>query len=271
MRVRTKSLLAAAAMALLASTQAKAAYLVDLTTANAEDFANGAFYFQAGPGSGTGTFNPFLHIQANGVEQGYNTTDHTALSAEGFPEAVDVHTLSLQYSTLSVMNHPDAASTPTDYVQIALDINQGGGNPLLDLVDLRVFLGNAGNLSGFPTFGGNAIQIFDSNSGPDGSGVIRFNNNLGSGSGTADAVINIPKSLFDTTIAANPGHTFVYVFASFTGGNGGFEEFNSSDVPILTADQIASVPEPSSMALTALGAVGLLGYALRKRKGGAAE
>src|SRR3954468_18762573 len=78
--------------ALSATSAARAAIVIDLTTRGSQGTINGAIYKQVDPQpTGTGVINSFLRLQAKDVEQGYNT-DHRPVE---FDEKTDIHTRSL--------------------------------------------------------------------------------------------------------------------------------------------------------------------------------
>ncbi len=88
------------------------------------------------------------------------------------------------------------------------------------------------------------------------SGVATFSDGGGSAAwGAALATITQPES-FSFSLA---GATLTGVGSTF-----GFANFNASDVNVNVGNL---VPEPSTMAIAGLGALGMIGYGIRRRKG----
>ncbi|HBB34154.1 MAG TPA: hypothetical protein DDZ80_30280 [Cyanobacteria bacterium UBA8803] len=118
----------------------------------------------------------------------------------------------------------------------------------------QIFLGNAGDLTNYPTFNGDATKIFDLDIGADGdSSVLMQDRNPGSG--RYDYLISVADSLFQGS------NEYVYLYSKFTGAQGGFEEFATGESE---NQPPTSVPEPETwvgMGLVA-GAMALL----RRRK-----
>jgi hypothetical protein len=204
--------------------------------------------------TGTGVIDSFLRVQANGSEQGYNTSAGTPLDTVG-----GNFTHSLQLSAVPVVNF-----NGTSYREFLLDVNQSGSGTtsLISLNQVQVFLSAAQAPDGLTSSGSPLVLTF-----PGANEVFRLSGvgsvdeiildaSRNSGSGSGDMLLYIPNSLFT---GANT--QFVTLYSQFgTPGanpsNAGFEEWA---VRLGTT----SVPEPTSLLL--LGA-GLLGFGVMRRR-----
>lgn len=212
---------------------------------------NGAYFqeIDTPTPAGTGVIDSFLRLQSQGnntTEKGYNTDKR--------PLEFDENN-SPQFTRSLLLNDvPIVNIGGVDYRQFILDINEPNADkkdpnlPLITLKALNIFLGNAGNLTGYPTFGGNATQIYNLTE----SLILRDSN---SGSGRYDLLANIPNALFKGS------NNYVYLYSEFTGAEGGFEEW--------AVRKPLSQPIPTPALLPGLIGMGLA--ALRKRKGETAE
>jgi hypothetical protein len=271
------SVIVVAAIAALSSPM-MAITTLDLTTAGAQATGNadvgGSFIVQQiNPQStGTGVIDPFLRIQANTNEQGYNTSLSTPLDDKGGP-----FTRALLLSEI-----PTVTISGVVYRQFLLDINQntGGTNEFLNLTQIQLFQVNADRNDGvvnplsdsnsvsaltFPT-GPAANQIFKmSNTAADAYNTILMDYSLNPGSGAGDMFLYVQNSLFSTALSN------VIMYADFgrdpggSGSNDGFEEWavlKSSTTPCVGC---TAVPEPTSVSLlTTL--IGGLGWMTWKRR-----
>jgi hypothetical protein len=233
--------------------QAQAGQL-NLTTQGSSGYVNGAFFQQISnnEAAGTGVINSFLRIDSNNsTEQGYNT-DYRSVQ---FDEKTDHNfTRSLLLNAVPIVN-----ISGIDYRQFILDINEpnGGNKPNITLDKLQIFLGNAGNLTGYSSnsnttnFNGNATNIFDlDTTNSDNSVLLK---DLNAGSGRYDLLTYVPNALF-----TGP-NSYVYLYSKFTGNDGGFEEW-AVRTPHYEppAPPPKQVPEPSTTAVFGLLAVSAL-------------
>ena len=250
-----KCALAIVGLAAVGGVRAQAA--LDLTTSGSSGFLAGGFFQQGDTQpAGTGVFNTFVQIQANGAqqtnEQGYNTD----FRPEQFDEKTDAphnHSLLLSSVPLVTINN-------VQYREFLLDINEpkGQNQNFVSLDNLQVFQANLGNLTGYPTFGGLANKIFDLSTSET---YIKLDAALSHGSGQSDMIADIPNSLF------NQNEAFVILYSQF-GVNipiqGGFEEWGVGN-PSVTS---VPLPKAASQGLIGFGlasVVGAIGVARRRR------
>ena len=207
--------------------------------------------------AGTGVFDPFLTIQANGVEQGYNSSTSNFDTKR---EPQWNHELQLSDLTTTTVNG-------VEYYSFLLDINEPNSTTtsMISLDVLKIFTASSlqGAVSDVETLG---TKRFDLDLPVD--GYIKYDD-LNSGSGQADIAFFIPTASFLTGPNAASGSDYVYMYQQF-GSNysantsltsqGGFEETR------LGAASFTPVPEPSAFIplLTVLGAV-IAGPLVRRR------
>ncbi|MBI2806750.1 MAG: hypothetical protein HYX68_17360 [Planctomycetes bacterium] len=200
---------------------------LDLTSHGAIGSINGAIFrqFDAQP-TGTGVIDSFLRIQSNKsmVQQGFNS-DHRGVQ---FNENTSPQfTRSLLLDDVPVVNVGGV-----NYREFLLDINQKASQPLLSLDELRIYLGGAGNLSGYVAStqqlaGLNAVYDLDAN----GDNWIKLDARLNQGSGKGDMLAYIPDSLFT-------GGSYVYLYSKFGVNhtpNAGFEEWAAGSTTLTDA------------------------------------
>ena len=200
------------AASLLATSNAA---VVDLDR-NDSGTANGAL-FEVGSihPAGTGVFQPFLTIQANGDEQGYNGTNNN-FDTKRVPQWN--HEIRFSDMTQTTIGG-------TAYYGFAIDINEpnGGGKADITLTDLRIYTSSTIQTS----------TSVDGNGDFNGSlGTLRYD--LGNnevyyvdrhrGSGESDINVYIPVSAF----AGSQGNDYVYMYQRWGSADamteGGFEE-----------------------------------------------
>ncbi len=166
---------------------------------------SGVLYEPSTTGAGTGNYNSFLRLAANGEQEGFNTDDGgEADNKDG------IWTHSLLVSGLATVNIGG-----TLYYEIRLDLNevQSGDKPNITLEDLRIFRSNdPADGDDFDNDFAGLTQVFDL--GPA-LNLVDTNN----GSGTDDYVFYLPVSLFPLS------GQYLTLYAHFSGSDDGFEEF----------------------------------------------
>ena len=232
-----------------ACTSASVSSPLDLTTAGASGFINGAFFQQVPDQStGTGVIDPFVRLSTNdNCEQGYGT------SGRGVP--FDENSSPTFTHNLLLANVPVINIGGTNYLQFLLDINQTGDNPLISLDQIKIYQSNTGDINS-TNLTDLGTQVFDLDAAGD--AWIKLDYSLNSGSGSGDMFAYIPANLFSNK-------TYVYFFSRFGeeyNQNDGFEEW-----AIINLDDslhIQFVPEPATYLM--LGpALLALGYWRRRR------
>jgi len=192
------------------------ATLVDLTTAGAVGGANGAILRQvdAQP-TGTGFIHSFVRVQsaANGsavTESGYNTTAR--------PLQFDENRSPQFTREVTLDDVPTVTVDNVVYREFLLDINQKSSAPKLSLDEVRLFLGDTPNLTGYDATT-NKLAGRDAVFNLDGSGDVSvlLNYRLNTGSGSGDMTLLVPQSAFDGASAS----TYVYLYSKFGGVAGG--------------------------------------------------
>lgn len=173
----------------------------------ATDLGSGVLYEASTTGSGTGNYDSFLRLAANGDEEGFNTDDNNeADNKDG------IWTHSLLVGNLESVNIDG-----TDYYIVRLDLNeiQSGDSPNITLEDLRLFRSSdPADGDDFDANFAGLTEVFDLGDALD---LVDTNH----GSGTDDYIFYIPVSLFP-----DPGEYFT-LYADFSGSDDGFEEFRA--------------------------------------------
>ncbi|TGU89244.1 hypothetical protein EN794_045970 [Mesorhizobium sp. M00.F.Ca.ET.151.01.1.1] len=181
------------------------------------DIGNGVLLEATTEGSGTGNYDSFLRLQATGIEEGFNTDQNGNVLDN---KASFTH--DLQYSSMQSIKVGGV-----DYIEFRLDLNESNNatNGNITLTGLDIYISNAGATSadydaGFAGF--TTVFHLDLN---DPQFLIDSNH----GSGTDDYRVLVPVS--DFTAAGVSPDSYVTLFSSFSGANGGFEEWRTLTTP----------------------------------------
>ena len=131
-----RSMLAVAAVAagIVFAAGSTQATIVDLINGNSGTINGAQFDWTPEQPTGTGFIRPFLRVQANGIEQGYNTSGAPVpFDDKVGPWTHDVTFADLQSTTVTIGN--------TSYFKLLLDINQSssGNHQLLSLDQLQFY------------------------------------------------------------------------------------------------------------------------------------
>lgn len=218
---------------------------LDLTSKGSSGFINGAKYLQGTiDPTGTGYYEPFLRLQQNGIEQGFNT------GADGvLDNKAGIWTKDLLAAVI-----PTIVVDGKEYREIRLDINENNSNKgrYLSLDSLEIYLQDAAGINSKAGLT-NLKYSMDSATVDN---YVKLDYTLASGSGWDDMSVLLPESIF----AEAASHRYFYLYSKFGvnfSSDSGFEEW-AADPPLPNP-----VPEPSTFAL--LGA-GLLGAGLIRRR-----
>ena len=207
----------------------------------------------------TGTFyvDPFLQMKTAGgatTEQGYNTTGTLQFQSQGDTGALALSTV------------PVVTIGGVQYREFLLAVNEPGGNPLISLDQLQIFLGSTSNLTNYNTSTrtlSGLTAIYDLDSGGD--NWIKLNYSLGATSGPGTMIAYIPNSLFTQSSSTQ----YVYLYSQFGVQNqagGGLEEWwvRTSSTSALQVTRNVT-PEPGTLVLLG-SALSMAGFQLRRRR-----
>jgi uncharacterized repeat protein (TIGR01451 family) len=195
-----------------------------VTAAPSQALNDGGFYLDNSINSGTGNYDPFLQIQNDPTEDGFNTDD----SPPPLNDKASPHTHSIQVGELQVV-HIDLGNGAgvQDYYEFRIDLNESNSKdgPNINLNAFNLFL------SGAPAVDGdyNGAGGFTDGANPFTS-VYSLDHPLAltdfsSGSGTDDGAIFIPVSAF--TAAGATSSSYLTLYTQFTNADGGFEEIRA--------------------------------------------
>ena len=181
--------------------------VLDLTTRGAVATApSGAIVQQASPTlhghhHGHDGQRTFLRLHDKGVERGYNSGSRS----HQFDE--ECGTRALRLDRVPVVYVDGVA-----YREFLLNVNQERWSPNISLDELRIYLGDSGNLSGYDARTkelAGMTAAFDLDAG--GNVSVKVNGRLNRDNGSVDMVLLIPDSAF-----AASGE-FVYLYSKFGG------------------------------------------------------
>ena len=218
MRISSLSALLVAAGALLFATGARAT-VVDLINGDSGTITNSygtaTFDFTQPQPTGTGVIQPFLRLQNDPNEPGYNTSGVTP--AAPFDDKAGIWTHDLTFADLMTTA---VTINGQNYFKLLLDVNEpGGSKSTVSLDSLQFYTSSQGSLvtTDISTLGTLRYSLS-----PGDQILLDAARNHGSGSG--DMYAYIPVSAFAGTASTD----FVYMYCAF--GNtdpsqGGFEEW----------------------------------------------
>jgi hypothetical protein len=179
--------------------------------------------------TGCGVIHDFVRLFSSGnipVEQGHNTDARPLQFNEN---KSPTFTRSLQLSDV-----PLVTVDGVDYRQFLVGVNQkqsSGSAALLSLDELRIFMGNAPNLTGYDPTSHTLAGLkaaYDLSAQGDGSNYLVINSALTHGNGSGDVFVLIPDAVLTEAASQSGGGTYVYLYSKFgvhDQCNGGFEQW----------------------------------------------
>ncbi len=188
------------------------------------------------PPTGTGVFDPFVRIQNDVAEKGYNTDGALELDTKQGKTGGKNWTHSLKLGDIPVSNGS---------IQFLLDINQSqdSDNKYLSLDVLEIFLADSGSLDDYAS--GLGTLVYDL-----GDNWVNIDSSIfHSGSGTGDIRVTIPVGPDWSS------DKYLYLYSEFgqrNHSNSGFEEWG------------VAIPEPTTIAFLCFGTLSLLRNRYRK-------
>jgi hypothetical protein len=252
--ITTRIALTLIAAGLTAFSVAANANVIDLTGNNNSGTTNGAqFDWTPEQPTGTGVIQPFVRIQANETEQGYNTSGGTPFDEKAGTWTHDVQFSDLKTTTITING--------SDYFQLQLDVNEPGSQSLISLDRLEFYTSNVGSKTTTDVASLGTLRWS-----LDGSGdsYVLLDASRNSGSGSGDMFAYIPVSAF----AGVSDTDYIYMFSRFGDQaaadgttEGGFEEW-------ALVDNMSAVPEVGALfpIIGLITAVGCTHFLRRRRK-----
>src|SRR6266446_8366803 len=107
------------------------ATVIDLVNGDSGTANDGQFVWTPEQPTGTGVIDPFVRVQADGTEQGYNTSGGTPFDDKAGTWTHDIQFSDLQTTTVKLNG--------TQYFQVLLDVNEPGGSQSLISLDQLQF------------------------------------------------------------------------------------------------------------------------------------
>lgn len=193
--------------------------------------------------SGTGTFNPFVRLQASPTERGYNTNGTLEFDTKG-----GTWTHAIKVSEIPVRTEDGCVNC----WELFVDINDGNSNKPVSLNDMEIWFTQSATLTGYGTsgFASGATREYDF------AGNILIND-VNQGSGRGDLRYMVPRT--GITIPAdcqygNPNCTTYFVLYSRWGAapagfpsDGGFEEWKVKVYPTPPDISVAKTPDGATI------------------------
>jgi hypothetical protein len=230
MKIQTSKTIAALMFTagLMATSATTHGTVIDLINADTGTTNGAQFNWTPAQPTGTGVIDPFVRVQADGTEQGYNTSGGIP-----FDDKAGIWTHDIQFSDLQTTA---VTVSGTRYFQVLLDVNEpGGSSSVISLDRLEFYTSAIGSQTGtdVPALGALRWSL-------DGAGdsYVLLDAARNNGSGSGDMFAYIPASAFSGVSDSD----YIYMFSRFGDQaaadgttEGGFEEWslvnNMSPVP----------------------------------------
>ena len=215
---------------------------------------DGTYFFpgQSSAVAGSGAFGPFVRLQNNVAEQGYNSASSPVMS--------DVKNgINFRFANFRTPANPAGKVNGVSYYSFALDINEGSStaNRYVSLDKLQFYV-RATDFTGTGTDTADTVAhltststlVYDLDASSDKT-LLLDGGLVGGGSSTIDLIMLIPQSVF-APYAGSKDNIFLLFQMGATGVSGGrdyssdsgFEEWNAVSGLIFTIP--AQVPEPGT-------------------------
>lgn len=243
---------------LLIGTMEAEATVVDLTKTDSGTLNGAVYSISFIHPSGTGVYDPFLTIQENGTEQGYNAASQPFDTKRAPQWNHEIRLSDLEITTVGNVQ----------YYGFTVDINEpnAGTKALISLDALKIYTSSSiqgsTSVDGSGTFNGSLGTLrYDMDAGGD--NFVKYDDQH-SGSGTDDLAILVPVSLFAGANATD--YVYMYQqwgqnFDSSLETQGGFEE------TAIMAGNFVPIPEvPAFLPLGLVLAAGLGANHYRQRR-----
>lgn len=225
--------LAISLLVLLTSAFPAAAVTLDLTSLGSSGSIGAATFATTDTQpTGTGVLMPFVRLQNNGIEQGFNT-DATVGSGDLADVKAGTWTHSLLVGSINPVLYNGVL-----HLRFILDIDQQASNPLQSLDEVRVYTAPIPNISSLAVLSAQNL-IYDMGAG----NKVLLDYNLNNGSGSGDMFMYLPYSLF-----AGLNTQYLYLYSKL-GASG--PPYESNDGPT----EWALLSGPLSVKPTTWGAI----------------
>jgi hypothetical protein len=221
--------------------------VVDLTQNDSGSINDALFYFSSKQPTGTGVIDPFLRVQNDPQEEGYNTSGGTPFDDKAGTWTHDIQFSDLQSTKVTVNG--------TAYYQLLLDVNEPNGTKsLISLDSLQFYTSATGSKT--TTDLSQLGSLRWSLDGKEDSYVL-LDAARNSGSGSGDMYAYIPATAFSGVANSD----FIYMYCRFGDqvsadgtSEGGFEEWSLAPAPVPEVGALF----PIIGVVTAAGATSLL-------------
>jgi uncharacterized repeat protein (TIGR01451 family) len=215
--------------------------------------------------SGTGLFDPFVRLQADTTERGYNTDGTTE-----FDTKTGTWTHAIKVSAIPVVDCDGSGPGTATCFELFVDINDNNSTSYISLTDVEIYFANgpgAATLTGYPfsspPAGTTVTKEYDF------SGEIKIHD-VNQGSGRGDLEYLVPTAGHPFTSS-----TYFVLFSKWGSGDaapdgktyasdGGFEEWKVRKVPNVTIVKTANPVGP-------VNAGGTIGFDITVSNTGAAD